>query len=233
MNKKGYETDRGIIHMRKVLRKMIVVTAAVVTLVGGSLFVADTGEAALRDVQSGSFYQEPVNHLIREGVITGYSDNTFRPNNSVTRAEVANMLYKVLGLDDVTYPNPVFPDVRPGIWYTQPVAALSSNGIVGGFTDGTFRPNGNITRAEMATMIVNAYEELEVRPGATTRFTDVKAGVWYTGTIAALVEGGITQGKTATTFAPNDIVTRAEAATFIYRAEKLKEDSQLEVIDIR
>ena len=81
-----------------------------------------------------------------------YGDGTFKPNNRITRAEIAQILYKALGLDEYVKH---FEDVKAGAWYYDAVTALATVGIVNGYPDGTFQPNANALRSESAQIIYN------------------------------------------------------------------------------
>jgi hypothetical protein len=204
------------------------VTAAVVVTATAPIGISNPAktEAAkikFSDVGEQSFYTEGITYLVGKGILKGYDDGTFKPNQKVTRAEAAAMLAAALNLDVKNVSSPGFSDVKADQWYYGPVAVLTKAGIITGYENGTFQPYRTITRAEMAKLLVGAYESLKEVKDAKLPFTDVKNGAWYNGYIAALLEQNITTGKTAKTFAPNELVTRAEAATFLYRSEKVKD----------
>lgn len=146
--------------------------------------------------------------------INGYNDGTFKADNSVTRAEVAKMLYGLGDLDE-TVANVKFSDVNTGIWYYEPVMALAKAGIINGYKDGTFKPTETITRAEFATMIMR-YAKLSPSTGSTG-FSDVPESDWAAGNIKAVAEAGYVKGYNNGTFRPENNLTRAEAVTVINR----------------
>lgn len=117
--------------------------------------------------------------------------------------------------------NTVFSDVWSSEYYSNPVAWAVSNGVTDGTSTYTFSPNNYCTRAQMVTFLWRAAGK---PPVANVRnpFTDVSPtltpGDYYNAILWAVSEG-ITDGKTATRFAPNDIVTRGQAVTFLYRFE--------------
>ncbi|MGO4889629.1 S-layer homology domain-containing protein [Anaerobacillus sp. MEB173] len=174
------------------------------------------------DVPDKAFYAEPVKELARQGVISGYEDGTFKPNKEVNRAEAATMIAKAIGLDTKNAPAPNFTDVKKGAWYSGSISSLVKAGIVDGYPDGTFLPEQTITRAALAKMLVEAYAQLDEVKNQRTAFKDVVPNSWYEGYVTGLVNAKITTGKTPTTFAPNAVVTRGEAATFLYRAQLLR-----------
>lgn len=201
-----------------------VMVAAAVTTVAPVHVGAST---AFNDVSSDAYYSEPISYLVEKGVLAGYSDGTFKPSQQVTRAEAAKMIVETLGLQTS---NAVvsFSDVEQGVWYTPYVATLVNEGIVAGYPDGTFQPNGAITRSELAKMLVEAFD---LEAGASSSFSDVNNSAWYAPYISALVENEITSGTTPTTFSPERNVTRGEASTFLYRIDTSLEHVTVEQVN--
>lgn len=115
-----------------------------------------------------------------------------------------------------------FSDVPSGKWYTEPVQFCAQKGYVSGYKDGSFKPNKNITRAEMA-VIMNKFckdrgviqKDVSV---AENRFKDVQQGKWYTQAIINCVSAGIMTGYSGTVFGVNDKLTREQSAVIITRA---------------
>lgn len=108
------------------------------------------------DVKSNDWFAAYVNTAKNEGIVSGYSDG-FRPNQNITRAEALKILLTA-GQFDIPEESPDFSDVSSDAWYKKYVAFAEKNGIVGGYNDGTFRPNQFITRAEIAKITVKAME---------------------------------------------------------------------------
>ena len=100
-----------------------------------------------------------VKALVEEEVITGYPDNTFRPENNVTRAEFAKMVYKYAPKAEETK-DVEFKDVTNDKWYYESVMYMAENGYINGYPDGTFKPDANISRAEICTILSNIYGDL-------------------------------------------------------------------------
>lgn len=194
------------------------VSAAVVISPLGGSFTADAAVKSFKDVSKDAYYYKAVQDLVEKGVIDGYPDGTFKPNNSVTRAEFSAFLAKILDLDTTDISNPNFKDVHTNAWYYNAVAALANQGLVGGYEDGTFQPNKQITRAEIAALLTRVCN-LSADGQATLPFADVPANSWYKEVVTALYQSKLVSGKTSTTFAPNDHATRAEATVFLHRAD--------------
>ncbi|MBX5476836.1 MAG: S8 family serine peptidase [Clostridia bacterium] len=116
-----------------------------------------------------------------------------------------------------------------GHWAESDVLKLVALGVVSGYGDGTFHPDGPVTRAEFAKMLVLALG-LEPKAGATT-FADVPSDAWYAPYVNAAAEAGIVNGVAAKTFAPNALVNREQMAAMLARALKLTGGAQLSFAD--
>jgi len=147
--------------------------------------------------------------------IDGIGNNLFAPENNMTRAEAARMFYNLLpgmGIDTRIPAVSPFPDVPMDTWYTQAVNTLSSLGFLGGFEDGSFRPEDFITRAEFVTLVVLFDHETNDR-GITFQFTDVPASHWAYEYINTAITYGWIAGYGDGSFMPDRLITRAEAVT--------------------
>lgn len=117
-----------------------------------------------------------------------------------------------------------FPDVEDGQYYSEPVNVLSGLGVIGGFPDGTFKPEKEVTRAEMATMVVNALG-MTVTGQSDTKYSDVPKSHWASGFINYATSVGFVAGYPNGTFKPDDPVTYDQALTMIVAAEGYKAES--------
>ncbi len=160
--------------------------------------------------------------------VSGYPDQTFRPNNLVTRAESSTIIAKTL---DLHAPSPGFETKFTDIgthWARNYIMALEEQGIISGFEepDGTytFRPELNMTRAQEARILVNAYEIPAAPEGFRTRFTDID-GHWAEKDIEALEAAGYVNGfrepDGTYTYRPEQPLTRAELCTVVVRIRNL------------
>lgn len=148
--------------------------------------------------------------------LLGYEDGTVRPNGSISRAEVATVLFRLLK-DDVRMQNltkdNAYSDVSDTAWYAAAVSTLSKMGVISGYPDDTFRPNAPITRAEFAAMIARFDETAK---SADTPFTDI-SGHWAENAIGKAYGNGWVEGSSKTVFCPESNLTRAETATLLNR----------------
>ena len=143
--------------------------------------------------------------------LTGYPGGAFGPDNSMTRAEVAQMFYALLNNKNVTITK-TFPDVPANAWYATAVNTLASLGMVSGDANGNYRPNDPITRAEFCVIaLAFAYEP----DNAVCYFSDVSRSDWFYPYVAQAASYGWIGGYTNGAFGPNDPITRAQVTTIV------------------
>lgn len=150
-----------------------------------------------------------INYLVNKGVISGFSDGTFRPHETITRKQLIMMIVRELGVKK-PISNVKFNDVNPSSVGFKEVAIGLEMGLIDGYKDGTFRPNDNVTRAQMAKILVNAYQ---LQDKAGTKFDDVIDGNWASPYIYQLVAH---VNYKDVNFRPNDYATRQEFSKFLY-----------------
>ena len=149
-----------------------------------------------------------------DAYIQGYPDGHIKPQNNITRAEVATIFYRLLTDDARAYHKSTdsgFSDVKPGDWYNTAVSTMVQAGILTGYGDGTFKPNANITRGEFATI---AARFLSNPYSTKDRFYDTE-GHWAEVYINRAAEEGWINGYSDGTFKPDQAITRAEAVTLV------------------
>ena len=149
--------------------------------------------------------------------IVGYEDGTVRPQNNITRAEVAAIFYRLLTDDArkaVWATTNSFYDVESGTWYNNGISTLANKGILHGYEDGSFRPDAYVTRAEFAKIAA------EFNGGAMEEyadFTDVPKTHWASKYIAKAASLGWISGDGNGKFRPEAYITRAEAMSLVNR----------------
>lgn len=153
--------------------------------------------------------------------VIGYSDGTVRPEGNITRAEVATIFFRLLTDESrktyLTEYN-TFTDVEKSMWHNVAISTLARAGVLNGYNDGSFRPDNNITRAEMAA-IISRFAELE---GSTRiSFTDIK-GHWAEKSILLAASNGWINGYNDGSFRPDQNITRAETFAMINRVLERK-----------
>ena len=148
--------------------------------------------------------------------IVGYGNGEVRPQNNITRAEVATIFFRLL-TDDVRDENLTktnrYSDVAATSWYNTAVSTLSSMGIITGYPDGTFRPNAAITRAEFAAIAARFDNDGDK---TAAKFSDI-ATHWAKDEISIAYNNGWITGYPDGTFGPQRSITRAETMTLVNR----------------
>lgn len=164
--------------------------------------------------------------------VHGYTDGTVKPNNNVTRAETATMLYRLLTesrRNEIQTANNSFSDVSTDDWYNESVSTMANGKYITGYPDGTFGGNKNITRAEFVAMLVRF---IGVQ-NEDCSFIDVSRDYWAYGCIATATKAGWIAGYTDGTFKPEQPITRAEAMTIINRVLNRGVNEKSELMNFR
>lgn len=174
------------------------------------------------DVPRYAVFSTEVRWVSAQGIAAGYSDGTFRPFGAVTRRQMAALLYQASGSPDFTPPtSPSFSDVgtsHPN--YTQ-IEWLVSQGIAGGYTDGTFRPTANVLRGAAVTMLYRLAEQPAFPAPPVPSFVDVASDAPMYTEIEWSAAVGVAGGYPDSSFRPSTAVTRGELVAFLYRFASL------------
>lgn len=162
--------------------------------------------------------------------VNGYPDGTFGPGRNITREEAATIFYRLLSDESAAfYATSVstFTDVNASRWSCTAIATMANAGIVNGYSDGTFGPGKNITRAEFAAIAArfdsSAYEGEDL-------FPDI-AGHWAANEINRAARNGWVEGDAQGNFRPDDPITRAEAVTLINRVLDRQPETEEDLLD--
>jgi len=167
------------------------------------------------DDLSGHWAKEMIEDLASQGIITGYPDGSFHPNETIKRHHMALLFIRAFEFEPIREVVS-FSDVSTNHPSYEAIMSLQQAGIVDG-SKGEFHPNNSLTRAEMAKIVALA---LGIEPGGTSTFQDVSTTHWSYAYIAALEELGIVLGDKGK-FKPDEPVTRAQFVAMIYRALNL------------
>lgn len=175
------------------------------------------------DVSLGSWYYDAVEYVYEGGLMQGTSSTTFQPNVTTTRAMIVQILYNKEGKPASSYSG-TFTDVTDGKWYTPAVEWAALQGIVTGNGNGTFNPNGNVTREQMAIMLYNyavyAGYDTSVR-GDTSAFSDSdQIHDWAADAMSWAVGMGVLKGSSGK-LNPQSGATRAEIAQVLTNFETI------------
>ena len=162
------------------------------------------------DVKTGDYFAEPVLWAVEKGITAGTSATTFSPNTDCSVAQILTFLWRANGSPKPSGSNP-FSDVKSGDYYAEAAVWAYEKGMVSG---STFGGNTPCTRSMAVTYMWKAAGS----PNAgKSGFTDVPANANYAGAVAWAVEQGMTAGTSASTFSPDNVCTRGQIVTFLYR----------------
>ncbi len=164
---------------------------------------------------SGHWGREYIEKLAAEGVVSGYDDNSFRPDNSVIRAEYVQMVTKLFNISESS--SGMFDDVKNTDWFYTAVESAANAGLING-NDGGFMPYAYITREDAAVILYRLEDRLDLPEGSSAEFNDDSEISDYAKTaVTKLSSAGIINGDSGM-FRPLNLITRAEAAAILCRA---------------
>ncbi|MGF7047766.1 putative repeat protein (TIGR02543 family) [Paenibacillus sp. DS2015] len=178
-------------------------------------------EVKFSDIE-GHWAKASIEQAVNSGIVNGYANGTFKPNNTVTRAEFAVMLMNTLKPQGNGAERTFTDATEIGTWAKKAIALAVQAGIIKGYGDGTFRPGAGITRSEMAMMIANALGQPIDEVTATGFVDDEVIPNWAKSAVAAMKKLGIITGKGMNKFAPDDHATRAEAVSVLLKMMEQK-----------
>ena len=196
--------------------KKLVTLVLTFAIIGSLLSVTALG-ANFNDVSSNTWYSDGVAYCSQRGLIAGYSDGSFRPNNSITRAELAVICCAGLNLSREASNH--FKDVNSKEWYAPYVLKCVQAGIISGYSDDSFGPNDRVTREQAAVIATNVYG-LSKSSGNTSFADNSRISSWAMSSVKAMTSAGLAAGRENNRFCPKDNVTRAEVAVVINTAHK-------------
>jgi len=171
------------------------------------------------DVKDGAWYVQYVDYVVAKGLMNGYEDGRFGPNDSTTRAQIVTILYRAEGEPAATTSS--FADVDAGQYYAKAVAWAAVNGIVKGYSDTQFAPEDKITREQLAAILYRYAQFKGQDVGAKadlSGFADNgKISEYAFSAMQWAVETGLMQGNEDGTLKPQGQATRAEVAAMLMR----------------
>ena len=175
---------------------------------------------SFEDVSDDSWYAEYVGALAAEGIVNGKTQTEFAPDDAITRAEFVKIIAGIAGADVSAAAGGSFSDVASGSWYAPYVAWAAENGIVTG-SGGKFSPNSQITRQDMAVMIMRYVNqvsggELDLVNEPAAFADEEQISSYAAEAVSVMQQAGIISGRGGNNFAPKDSATRAEACKMLY-----------------
>lgn len=202
--------------------KKLVTTLLITVLLFSSFNVAfGAAESSKSDIK-GTWAESQVSDWIDKGYVTGYEDGSFKPNNTITRAEFIALINRSYGFTETA--DVSFSDIASSSWIYTEVSKAIKAGYIKGYSNGTFGANKPIIRQE-AAVIVDRLLSLTKTASEAASFTDSSSiASWAKASVDAAVANGILQGyANSANFKPNQPLTRAEAVVVLYRSVTVKE----------
>ncbi|MBQ5672262.1 MAG: S-layer homology domain-containing protein [Oscillospiraceae bacterium] len=204
--------------LRKVLFLGDEETWAAVAVGGNNQKLKDllrNGSGGFFDVPEQEWFYAPVQWAAERNVTGGVGNGRFGAYDGCTRAQVVTFLWAANGKPAPKNTNNPFEDVADDAWYLKPVLWAVETGITTGISDTQFGPDGTCTRAQIVTFLYAAANKPAV--SGENPFEDVGESDWYLNPVLWAAEEGVTGGIGEGKFGPNDVCTRAQVVTFLYK----------------
>lgn len=167
------------------------------------------------DIAESDYYYDAVLWAVSRGVTSGQTTNTFAPLLDCTRAQAVTFLWRAVGSPEPVGAGNAFTDVESGSYYEKAVQWAVENGIINGTGSNGFGTDAAVTRAQVVTFLWRAAGSPVV--DADNCFDDIAENTYYSDAVRWAVKNGITLGSGANTFSPEDVCTREQVVTFLYR----------------
>lgn len=175
-----------------------------------AVYKDDYKEPLYTDLKITHWASSTIEYLNTNELVKGYPNGTFKPESTITRAEAATIITRAMKLSSNAKLS--FTDVKSNHFAYGSIAAVAEAGIITGREASKFSPDGQLTRAEMATILKRAYN---LTGTSALPFKDVKSSHWAFEAIQTVYQNQLTGGYPDNTFRPNSSITRAEFATFL------------------
>ncbi|MBU5436972.1 S-layer homology domain-containing protein [Tissierella sp. MSJ-40] len=214
--------------MRKA--KRIRVITMVLLLV---LFSSTTISFASSDIGN-HWAKEDIEYLLKKDIISGYSDDSFKPDKEVSRAEFIKMINNVFGFTKTV--NLSFTDVKETDWFYKEIKKGVAAGYIEGYEDGTIRPNNKINREEASKIIATVFKLENSNEDSYKKFKDSnQISSWARAYVSLMLDKGYIKGYSDNTFGPKKNITRAEVAHIIRNAsgEILNESKEYSLGEVK
>lgn len=198
--------------IKRSVSKKVVAGALAICL---AILPAGAAFAGIAPDLAGNWAKNQISKWMDQGLISGYPDGEFKPDNPVTRAELTVLINRAFGFTETKKAN--FNDISSSKWYYSSILQANAAGYIQGYEDGTFKPDQKINRQELAVIISKLLKL--TAPAAAPDFKDItKSAAWSKGAIGAVSEQGIMKGSGDGNFRPLAYTTRAETVVILDRA---------------
>ena len=175
-----------------------------------------SSDSRFPDVPANSIYAEPVAWAVQQGITGGTDTGLFAPEQTCTRGQVVTFLWRAMGCPEPSTTRNPFKDVSSSDYYYKAVLWAVEEKITSGTSNTTFSPDIACTRAQAVAFLYKCAGSPAY--GTSTSFKDVDSSAYYAPAVAWAVDKAITSGTGSNTFSPNNICTRGQIVTFLYRS---------------
>ena len=200
--------------MAVLLSGIITVSALPLYSFADTINVSDT----FTDVQKGNWEENGIMSLVHKGVISGYPDGTFKPNQITKRGEFVSLLNKIFGLKNSSEIK--FTDVPKELWCYDAICVAVGEGYIAGYPDGTFKPNAPITREESAVLLAKILEKKGEKIEGNIVLPKDEISPWAKEAVAFVMSKKLMSGYPDGTFKPTRQITRAESAVLMNQTDE-------------
>jgi len=178
------------------------------------------------DIADNEIYHESTSYLYEEGIIKGYADGTFKPENKINRAELLKVIIEsTWGTPPQDHYKNCFSDVKEE-WFAPYVCYAKEQQIIMGYTDNTFKPGNNVSKAEAIKMLLEGYP-LEIFKQTSMIFNDVTATEWFADYVFTAAVSDLLADVEGANFNPNSAAIRGDISDNIYRIQLMIENRAL------
>ena len=201
------------------IKKALMCLLISLSLMISSLMITPVGaenSTSFRDVPSGRWYSDAIQYCYLMGYVGGYENHTFRPDNKLTRAEMAVIMSKLLDLTDKATNR--FSDVPSGKWFTDPVLQCVKAGVMSGYSEEKFGTQDTLTREQGAVILAKAFE-IDPVSGRSSFKDDKSISSWAVGSVKGMTQYGLLSGMGSNQFEPKATMTRAQMCQILYAAD--------------
>ncbi|MFA4858887.1 MAG: PorV/PorQ family protein [Candidatus Margulisiibacteriota bacterium] len=182
--------------------------------------------ASFVDVGKGYWAKSPIENTSTVGLIQGYPDGTFRPDNALTRAELATLLVRAMGIQSYSTNSKPFKDVKTDHWAAEYIRAAKRAGYMAGYPDGNFRPNQKITKVEGITVMARL-DQMNIVGYPSSPYADIPSKHWASRYVQAAKDSGMLSYIKTYELKPKSNLTRAESVEMMSKTKfagvKIKE----------
>lgn len=220
-------------------RKLMLTTLICFSMSSFVIAAADTYTSSFKDVPKHYWANTSITAVTKEGLMSGYKDDTFRPDKPLSREEAASLFSKIIGDTPKVILSTRFADITSDRWSAQAIQSVAEKNIISGYGDNTYRPEQYMSRQEFAVVVdkylhYRGYKTEDPTVLDNIHYSDQKfIAPWAQHSVRELAYLGFIQYNPNNLFNPEKYISRGEAAEISYRLLYTKEASQFTELLVR